>query len=80
MKRETFEIKANGVVFDTRSKWNSSIRSIEGKVNEIAKVESTVYELVDSHSEKEGFYNVRGFRVWKGRNGNVIKFEVEKKL
>jgi len=28
---------------------------------------------------KEGFYNVRGFRVWKGRNGNVIKFEVEKK-
>ena len=79
MKRETFEIKANGVIFDTRTKWNASIRSIERKVNEIAQAEGTVYELVDSYSEKEGFYHVRGFRVWKGRNGNVIKFEVEKK-
>lgn len=79
MKRETFEIKANGVIFDTRSKWNASIRSIERKVIEIAKAEGTFYELVDSHSEKEGFCHVRGFRVWEGRNGNVIKFEVEKK-
>ena len=79
MKRETFEIKANGIIFDTRSKWNASIRSIEIKVSKIAKAEGTVYELIESHSEKEGFGYVRGFRVWKGRNGNVIKFEVKKK-
>lgn len=79
MKRETFEIKANGVIFDTRSKWNASIRSIEEKINKISKAENTAYELVDSYSEKEGFCHVRGFRVWKGHNGNVIKFEITKK-
>lgn len=79
MKSEKFEIKANGVLVDTRRKWNASIRSIEANIRARAKEEGTQYELIDSSCEKEGFYFVRGYRVWKGQNGNVVKFEIEKR-
>jgi hypothetical protein len=78
MKRETFEIKANGVLVTTKHAWNSSKRAIESKINEIAESESTVYELTDYDSIKEGFYFTYGYRVWTGRNGNIVKFEIKK--
>jgi hypothetical protein len=78
MKRETFEVKVNGVLIASKNAWNSSIKAIESKVNEIAESESTIYDLTDSKSVKDGFYFTSGYRIWTGRNGNVVKFEIQK--
>lgn len=76
--RENFRITANGVEFDVRHKWNAANRVVEAKVLEIARAEETMYHLVDSESKKEGKFHYEGIRVWKGDNGNVIRFEIKK--
>lgn len=77
-KRETFKITANGVEFETRSKWNAANRAVEKKIGEIAQLEGSDYKLIDSESVKEGFYHVSGYRVWRGDNGNIVRFEIKK--
>ena len=77
-QRETFQITANGVPVETRTKWNAANRAVEAKALEAARAENTVYRLVESESRKEGFYHVEGVRVWRGDNGNIIRFEIRR--
>lgn len=76
-KRENFKIVFNEKEV-IKHKWNSSIRETELLIAEIAKAEKTTYNLVNSESIKEGFGFVRGFREWKGDNGKVVRFVIEK--
>lgn len=76
-KRKVFEIKLNGEVIATKYAYNASIRFIENHVSEVAKVENTNYNLVESSGVKEGFYHSEGVRVWQGDNGNRNVYEVK---
>lgn len=76
-KRENFKISFDGKEV-IKHKWNSSIRETESLIGKIAKAEKTTYNLVNSESIKEGFGFVSGFREWKGDNGKIIRFIIEK--
>lgn len=76
--RENFHIFANGVLIETRHKWNAANRAVEAKAGELAKAENTTYRLTESGSRKEGFHHVEGFRVWRGDNGRSVRFEIRK--
>lgn len=80
MQRENYIITSNRDHNVTKHKWNSAIRETEALIKEIAIQENTVYELVESHSHKEGFGFVKGHRTWKGKNGNVVTFSVVKEI
>ena len=79
MKRETFEIRVNGILIETRSKWNAATKAIESKIKEIAKSESQMYMLSDKESIKGEYGFVQGYRTWKGmKDGRILKFEIKK--
>lgn len=79
MKRENFEISFNGETM-IKHKWNSSIRAIESKIREIATADGpgTTYNLVDSVSNKTGFYHTSGSRTWERQDGKRIIFTISK--
>lgn len=78
MKRKTFEIKVDGVVVGKRYTYNASIRGTEAMIREQAKADDTTYVLIDHGGEKDAFRNhYRGFRVWRGDNGKVIRYDIE---
>jgi hypothetical protein len=64
MKREEFLITSTEGHSITKHAWNSANREVERLVGEIANSEGRNYRLIDSKSEKEGFYHVSGIRVW----------------
>jgi len=64
MKREEFLITSTEGHNVIKNAWNSANREVEKLVGEIAKSEGRDYRLIDSKSEKEGFYHVSGVRVW----------------
>ena len=64
MKRESFSITSTEGHNVIKHKWNSANREVERIVGEIANDECRDYRLIDSKSEKEGFYHVSGVRVW----------------
>ena len=77
--RETVLILLNGEELETRTKWNAANRAIEDHVGKVAKAESQDYRLVESKSEKVGFYHVSGYRVWeRNSDGLTLRFEIEK--
>ena len=78
MKRDKFLITLNGKEEFVKSKWNTSIRFIEGYVRTIAK-NNEMFRLVGSFSNKnlDGFY-VSGVREWKGDIGTKLLFVIEK--
>lgn len=77
MKRETFSITYNDQTV-TKSTWNACNREVENIIRKIAQEEGMVYSLVDSHSEKEGFYHVQGHRLWERMDGKLVMFNIEK--
>ncbi|UOL48854.1 hypothetical protein [Pseudomonas phage Astolliot] len=78
MKRENFEISFEGQTI-IKHKWNSSIRAIESKIREIADAERpATYSLVDSVSNKTGFYHTSGSRTWERQDGKRIIFTIKK--
>ena len=70
MKREKFLITSKAGHNVTKYKWNSANREIEKIIGEIAQAEGKDYRLIDSQSEKEGFYHVSGSRTWG--NGETL--------
>ena len=78
MKRDIYVISYNDIIIK-KNAWNSSIRTIESIVRDIARTENTIYRLVNSESIKNEYReHVSGFRVWQADNGKTIKFTVEK--
>lgn len=64
MKREQFLITSTEGHNVIKYKWNSANREVERLIGEIADKEGRNYRLIDSQSEKEGFYHISGVRVW----------------
>lgn len=64
MKREQFLITSTQGHNVVKYKWNTANREVEKMVGEIAIQEDKTYRLIDSKSEKVGFYFVSGVRVW----------------
>ncbi len=78
MTRENYTI-IFGAQRVTKHKWNSSIRVTEQLIGDIARAESTTYELTNSFNSPKGLYGFEhGFRIWTGRNGNVVTFTIQK--
>lgn len=82
MKRQNFDIFANGVLVGTKHKWNSANRvGMIEYVTEVAQKEGVTYFLDNALSEqvKEGFDFVSGKRVWKAGNGTTIVITIQKR-
>jgi hypothetical protein len=77
MQRENYTISYNGKQA-VKHKWNAAVREIERLIKEIAREENTTYTLTGSHSEKEGFYHVSGYRQWEREDGKIVMFEIRK--
>lgn len=70
MKREEFLITSTAGHSVIKHKWNSANREIERIMGEIAQAEGKTYRLIDSQSEKQGFYHVSGSRTWATELGS----------
>lgn len=64
MKRGEFLITSTEGHSVVKHKWNSANREVERLIGEIAQAEGRTYRLIESESEKQGFYHVSGVRVW----------------
>jgi len=71
MKRKMFVI-TYGDSHCIKNAWNTAIREIENIVREIARIEHTEYNLVDSVSNKVGHGHVSGSRSWQSKNRNIV--------
>ena len=78
MKREQFLITSTEGHNVIKYKWNSSCREVENIVGQIAKEESSYWELVNSECEKEGKFHVSGMKVWQRADGKQISFFITK--
>lgn len=79
MQRETFRITSNLGQDVVKHKWNSAVRETEKMMQGIAKEHNSVYDLTSSESIKEGFYHVKGKRVWTSRKDRfVVVFNIVK--
>lgn len=77
MKREKFTVTVNGAVY-VKSAFNAANRLVESLARDAAKAEGTVYRLTETETTRDGFYCVKGVRVWTGDNGNEMKFVINK--
>lgn len=80
MKREEFLITSTQGHNVVKYKWNSANREAQNLMQEWANEypDNTVWNLVESTSEKDGKFHVSGVRVWKGTNGKEISFFITK--
>ncbi len=78
MKREQFLITSTIGHNVTKTKWNAANREVERLIREHARNNAEYWSLVESTSEKDGFYHVSGARVWQSDKGEKISFFITK--
>lgn len=79
-KRQVFEISINGEVFDTRSTWNASRRSVEAKVRAIGRTRGVLFErqaMQDVQKDGCGMH-VKGSEAWLSKTGETLIFGIAK--
>lgn len=79
-KRQVFEISINGEVFDTRSTWNASRRSVEAKVRAIGRTCGVLFErqaMQDVQKDGCGMH-VKGTEKWLSKTGEALIFSITK--
>jgi len=72
MRRKNFKIEFNGKTV-IKHAFNSSVRETERLIRQISNEEQSGYILIGKTFDK---VNLNGSRIWKGENGNVVKFVI----
>lgn len=80
MKREEFLITSTAGHNVIKTKWNAANREADKLLQQYANehASATTWIMVESKSEKDGFYHVSGVRVWESDKGDKISFFITK--
>ena len=78
MKREQFLITSTIGHNVIKTKWNAANGEAQRLIQEHANSNGGTWTLIESTSEKQGFYHVSGVRVWESDKGEKITFFITK--
>ena len=78
MKREQFLITSTIGHNVIKTKWNAANREVQRLIQEHANNNEGAWALVESTSEKQGFYHASGVRVWESDKGEKVTFFITK--
>lgn len=77
MTRRKYAVKANDVMFASKSAYNSSLRAIEDHIRQVSKEGGEAWELIWSAGVKDARgEHTQGARTWRSTSGREIAYSI----